>query len=491
MQKKYFQRILAGGLSVLLVVSMSGGSFTQAWAAGTSGEASTESGDITTLDDTNNVDGSTNPDSGNGSDNNSGTGDGNTGTGDGSNPGTGDGSGNTGGGDNTGTGDGSNPGTGDNSTTTNPGTGDNSTTTNPGTGDNSTTTNPGTTTPGTTTPTTPTTNTNKTETTKNYATPTVSYTAHIQKKGWAKKASTNGAQAGTTGKKLRLEALKISLTNMPSGLTGGIEYRAHVQKIGWQSWVSNGKVAGTTGKKYRLEAIQIRLTGEVAKYFDVYYRVHVQNLGWMGWAKGGTTRNNTGYAGTSGYSLRVEAIQIKLVKKGAAAPGKTTNTYKAKSSSITKTTSTSSITGNASLDSRLKTLAKKCGGLRACYNWVKNHKHTNWAKGGGVLRYANGTHKLTESFVVSEAARMLDGKKTDCYAFSSAFACLAKALGYDAKVVNGYVPSRSQGWASHSWVEIKQGKTTYVYDADLGRAYPSVNFYAFTYSKAPTKYKKV
>ena len=74
----------------------------------------------------------------------------------------------------------------------------------------------------------------------------------------------------------------------------------------------------------RLEAIQIKLTGEMANKYDIYYRVHAQNFGWMGWAKNGES------AGTAGYSYRLEGIQIKLVKKGAAAPGSTTNTYKEK-----------------------------------------------------------------------------------------------------------------------------------------------------------------
>ena len=43
--------------------------------------------------------------------------------------------------------------------------------------------------------------------------------------------------------------------------------------------------------------------------YDIYYRVHAQNFGWMGWAKNGEA------AGTEGYGYRVEAIQIKIVKK--------------------------------------------------------------------------------------------------------------------------------------------------------------------------------
>lgn len=186
--------------------------------------------------------------------------------------------------------------------------------------------------------------------------------------------------------------------------------------------------------------------------------------------------------------LELGSTWYYLDPSGAMATG--TRTIDGKSYSFSSSGAWVQITGNADLDSRIVKLAKQQGSLRNCFNWVKNHKHTNWAAGGGVLRYANGTHSLSTSWVATEAQRMLDGKTTDCYAFAACFACLAKALGYDAKVVNGYVPSRSQGWASHSWVEIKQGGTTYVYDPDLGRSIPSVNFYGFTYSNAPTNYKK-
>lgn len=80
-------------------------------------------------------------------------------------------------------------------------------------------------------------------------------------------------------------------------------------------------MSGTSGQAKRLEAIRIRLTGELAKHFDVYYRVHAQSFGWMGWAKNGEA------AGTAGYSYRLEAINIKLIPKGNAAPGETANAY--------------------------------------------------------------------------------------------------------------------------------------------------------------------
>ena len=115
--------------------------------------------------------------------------------------------------------------------------------------------------------------------------------------------------SGTEGQSLRLEAIKINLSNLE--FAGGITYQTHVQNIGWQGWKSNGQMAGTQGQSLRLEAIRIKLTGEIANYYDVYYRVHSQEFGWLGWAKNGES------AGTEGYSYRLEGIEIKLIKKNA------------------------------------------------------------------------------------------------------------------------------------------------------------------------------
>ena len=94
-------------------------------------------------------------------------------------------------------------------------------------------------------------------------------------------------------------------------MSGSIQYRTHVQNIGWQGWKKDGEMSGTSGKSLRLEAIQIKLTGDISRYYDVCYRVHAQNFGWMNWACNGES------AGTAGYSYRLEAIQIKLVPKGS------------------------------------------------------------------------------------------------------------------------------------------------------------------------------
>lgn len=134
--------------------------------------------------------------------------------------------------------------------------------------------------------------------------PVVKYSLHIQDKGWLDYVQ-NGATAGTTGKSLRSEAIKIQV----SGMSGGIIYRTHIQDEGWTSWSSNGRQSGSTGRKLRMEAIEIRLTGRIARYYDVYYRVHVTYAGWLGWAKNGTL------AGSTKCGMQMEAIEIKLSPK--------------------------------------------------------------------------------------------------------------------------------------------------------------------------------
>ncbi len=148
--------------------------------------------------------------------------------------------------------------------------------------------------------------------------PHVTYSAHVQDVGWQADVA-NGALAGTTGRALRMEAFKISASQM--GVSGSITYQAHVQDIGWQTAVKDGDIAGTIGQSKRVEAIKISLTGQLAKYYDVWYRVYVQDYGWMGWASNGAA------AGTSKVSLRIEAIQVRIVAKGAGAPGSTANAY--------------------------------------------------------------------------------------------------------------------------------------------------------------------
>ena len=110
----------------------------------------------------------------------------------------------------------------------------------------------------------------------------VKYQTHIQKDGWLPIVK-DGKTSGTTGEKLRMEALKVKLSSKE--YPGSIEYRSHIQNKGWTDWVKDGEISGTSGESLRLEAVQLKLTGEIEKYYDIYYRVHAQNFGWLDWAK--------------------------------------------------------------------------------------------------------------------------------------------------------------------------------------------------------------
>jgi uncharacterized protein YjdB len=91
--------------------------------------------------------------------------------------------------------------------------------------------------------------------------------------------------------------------------------------MGWMDWAADGALSGTTGQSLRLEAIQIELTGDDADLYDVYYQVHAQNFGWLDWAKNGDS------SGTAGYGCRLEGIKIVVVPKGDPAPGTTDNAF--------------------------------------------------------------------------------------------------------------------------------------------------------------------
>ena len=132
---------------------------------------------------------------------------------------------------------------------------------------------------------------------------------HVQNVGWEFDQARFGNVSGTVGQALRLEAIRLNLSNSTDG--GSVQYRTHIQNIGWEkNWASDGAVSGTSGRGLRLEAIQIKLAGNVSNIADVWYRVHAQNFGWLGWAKNGES------AGTAGYGYRLEAIQVVVVGKG-------------------------------------------------------------------------------------------------------------------------------------------------------------------------------
>ncbi|MBQ3335116.1 MAG: Ig domain-containing protein [Eubacteriaceae bacterium] len=148
------------------------------------------------------------------------------------------------------------------------------------------------------------------------ALPSVIYEVHGRDYGWEQGEKRNGAEAGTTGQSLRLEALRVSVKDASGNDIEGLDvtYRVHIKDIGWGSWTDGGLQAGTVGKSTRIEAAEIKLTGEKAEAYDITYRVHMKDTAWGGWVKNGET------AGTTGESRRIEAIEIKIVPKGSEIP---------------------------------------------------------------------------------------------------------------------------------------------------------------------------
>jgi uncharacterized protein YjdB len=242
--------------------------------------------------------------------------------------------------------------------------------------------------------------------------PALAYSAHVQNVGWMTSVN-DGALAGTTGKSLRLEALKIQKPTI-EGVDGNIYYSVDVIGKGWTQEVSNGAVGGTSGESKAISAIKIRLDGKLAELYDVYYQLHTANIGWMNWAKNGEA------SGTSGLSKRAEAIKIVLVKKGGKAPS-------GSDSSLTyvegyadkyfryKTVGTES---GKSIDSDWKTAGTTAGKENnnnfTVNNFTVEYTPASTSKMTGSVSYnayVQGTGWLTNAVGSGKAAGTTDGSK--------------------------------------------------------------------------------
>ncbi|WP_345206162.1 CotH kinase family protein [Fodinibacter luteus] len=141
--------------------------------------------------------------------------------------------------------------------------------------------------------------------------PVLQYRAHVQSLGWLHRVNT-GQIAGTVGQARRLEA--FSLAKLTSPAAGSIQAKSHVQSIGWSSSWRSTDLVGTTGRGLRLEAFQLRLTSGLATRYNISYRAHVQGIGWQPWVTNGAT------AGTTGQAKRVEAVQVRILEKTSPTP---------------------------------------------------------------------------------------------------------------------------------------------------------------------------
>lgn len=127
---------------------------------------------------------------------------------------------------------------------------------------------------------------------KIYEEETLKYQAHIQDLGWQDWKS-NGATAGTTGKNLRMEAIRIDSKK-------DVYAKAHIQDIGWVDYgkITKDTIIGTTGQSKRLECLCLK--------GNFKYRVHIADVGWSTW----TLADGICTLGSVGQDLGLEAIEI-------------------------------------------------------------------------------------------------------------------------------------------------------------------------------------
>ncbi|MGW2749179.1 hypothetical protein [Streptomyces sp. NPDC001450] len=91
----------------------------------------------------------------------------------------------------------------------------------------------------------------------------------------------------------------------PPTTYGNICYQAHVQNLGWLNWQCDGQWAGTKGKGLNLEALRVHING----YWTGCFRAHRSNYGWddhLECAKHGTDIQ----IGTTGMNTPIEAIEF-------------------------------------------------------------------------------------------------------------------------------------------------------------------------------------
>jgi hypothetical protein len=140
-------------------------------------------------------------------------------------------------------------------------------------------------------------------------------------------------------------------------------------------------------------------------------------------------------------------------------------------------------TGMPKLDAKLKKLRKRIGSkgdtMKKSFKYIVTHyrhrEHPNDFSGDWISRYAYYMYKNSNGH---------------CKNFAAAVCVLFRSYGYDARVVTGYVPSASQGWAVHGWVEATVKGKTYIYDADLHVQFHGARgWYQRTYANAPVQYR--
>ena len=130
----------------------------------------------------------------------------------------------------------------------------------------------------------------------------MNYRVHIQDVGWCDPVH-DGQTAGTIGYSKRLEAIKLT---PPEGWI--IRAKLHIQNVGWVTYNDASKATlGTVGRSQAIECIMFDVTQRPENdNRKLYFRVHQQNTGWKSWTPEGFA------SGTDGMGLRLEALEMVI-----------------------------------------------------------------------------------------------------------------------------------------------------------------------------------
>lgn len=253
----------------------------------------------------------------------------------------------------------------------------------------------------------------------------------------------------TTKKGGAVRTIKITCTGTPAGT---VSYTLYSKGKTFKG--KDGKVVGDAKKP--AYALKVSLGGDLAADYNVYYRAYAKGYGWLGWAANGAK------AGTA--NMNMTKCEVMLVKKTAEQPETDRYAFSAKNGFVNK------ITGVDKVDKAIKKIAKSNGmNLDKCMSWAYSAIKYNSDTGRPTIPT---TSKFKTARIKAEAkAAFASGKKAgDCYTYTTAAYCLAKYLGYDAKVVAGtYTSTQSGRVQPYSWAKIKLSGAYSIYDVTNNR----------------------
>ncbi|WP_373695023.1 transglutaminase-like domain-containing protein [Eshraghiella crossota] len=106
-----------------------------------------------------------------------------------------------------------------------------------------------------------------------------------------------------------------------------------------------------------------------------------------------------------------------------------------------------------------------------CYLYLVDKITYNRGMDANTGAYSSSDVNTTPKEVLW-ATDLLNSGQGCCYNYSAAFMFIMRALGYDAHLVTGNVPSYGGGVTPHCWLYVNLNGTRYSFDPDL-----DMNFY--------------